>query len=64
MLLKETWRLQLRRELKDFDPKLLAEECMFEEDDPESELEATHSFLFESILEEDLWKERITGLNR
>ena len=36
-------RKKLSRELKDFDPTLLEEDCMYETDDPESEGEVAQS---------------------
>ena len=52
---------KLVKELKDFYPKLLAEEYMFEEEDTESRLETSESYLSESVLSAERRRDKTTG---
>lgn len=54
-------RSKMKRGLKDFDPQLLAEECMLEEDTLKSEPKASYSFLSKFVLEDKLRKEKAGG---
>ena len=54
-------RMKLMRELKDFEPKLLEEECMFEAEEAESELQASESYLSESVVSAERKKNKTAG---
>ena len=54
-------RRKLARELKAFDPKLLAKECMFEEEEAGSGLETSESYLSDSVVEERRRKDKTAG---
>lgn len=51
----------LIKEVKDFDLRLLVEECMFEEDDIKFEPEASQSFISKTFVEEEFRIARLSG---
>ena len=58
-------REKLRMQLDNFDPAMLAEECMFEDDEAESEMRVSGSFIdADSSLAEEIASERARELKK
>ena len=58
-------RDKLRMQLDNFDPAMLAEECMFEDDEEESEMRVSGSFIdADSSLAEEIASERARELKK